>query len=222
MASEESLWNNLSSDDEESNWTNPSKSLASEESNWDSIGNENKVNAKDPLKYSFEPSDKSEPYLQSTSAAEKKYGLPENLLNQLINTESEFNPDALNPSGATGIAQIVPKWHPKVDATDSEASIDYAASLLKKHHDKFGDWDSALAAYNAGPNRVSKGMDKLPEETKNYLAKINAFRVKEAEKAKVGEVPVIEDLETPKFEEAGKGTIQGKLMTEQLAPSVQE
>jgi len=222
MASEESLWNNLSSDDEESNWTNPSKSLASEESNWDSIGNENKVNAKDPLKYSFEPSDKSEPYLQSTSAAEKKYGLPENLLNQLINTESEFNPDALNPSGATGIAQIVPKWHPKVDATDPNASIDYAASLLKKHHDKFGDWDSALAAYNAGPNRVSKGMDKLPEETKNYLAKINAFRVKEAEKAKVGEVPVIEDLETPKFEEAGKGTIQGKLMTEQLAPSVQE
>ena len=152
----------------------------------------------DKVKYSFEPSDKSSPYMPSITAAEKKHGLPPNLLANLIQAESGFDPNAKSPAGAEGMLQIMRKFHPNVDPADPEASIKYAAGLLEKHHKRFGDWDSALAAYNAGPGRVNKGMDKLPLETRNYLEKINAFKVKPEQ------APIVEDLEsTDIFREPG-------------------
>jgi len=119
------------------------------------------------------------------SSAEKKHGLPEGLLATIGGVESSHNPSAVGkllPDGtrAIGIMQIIPKWHPGVNAMNPEQSIDYAGSYLRRLYDTFGSWDKAVAAYNwgEGPERMGKvhtdpnWKDKLPKETKDYLRKI--------------------------------------------------
>ena len=86
-----------------------------------------------------------------------------------IQKESSWRVDAVSASGAIGIAQIIPKWHPGVNAHAPFASLDYAAALMRRHLDTFdGRIDLALAAYNAGPNAVRKygGVPPFPEVTR--------------------------------------------------------
>jgi len=112
--------------------------------------------------------------------SEQKYNLPKNILARLLQTESGFNPKATNPSGAKGIAQIIPKWHPGVDPFNPKQAIPYSAKYLREMFIRFGSWEKALAAYNYGPGNVSKTLKKygsdwksnLPTETKNYIRKI--------------------------------------------------
>jgi hypothetical protein len=90
-----------------------------------------------------------------------------------IQQESGFDPEAFNAgSGATGIAQIVRRWHRDVDPTDPIASLDYAATWMVKLHAQYGTYQRALAAYNWGPGNLS-GWDgqraTLPDETCHYL-----------------------------------------------------
>lgn len=199
--------------------------------------------------YTFKPYKESQPYLGQVSEAEKKYGLPSNLLANVIHAESRFNPKAVSLKGATGIAQIMPGFHPDVDPTDPAASIDYSAKYLKQLHGQFGAWDKALAAYNTGPGNLEKfGMENLPKETQAYVEGIQAqatgggvdiFKAKSAldlldqldEPAEVRE-PVVEDLSlTPneqmslsraKLRGVGAGTIQGALLSETMNLSVDE
>lgn len=166
------------------------------------------------VSYTFEPSERSQPYIESISKAEQQYGLPKNMLARVIETESQFDPKARSKMGATGIAQIMPKYHPGVDPTDPMASIDYSAKYLKKLYDRFGDWDKALAAYNAGPSRVVKGMDTLRPETVDYLEKINKHRVTKAEP--VVEEPIVEPekVRTPSIFDIGMEGVLGKSVKE--------
>lgn len=127
----------------------------------------------------FTPPPTAAPYLDTIKAAEAQQGLPAGLLARVLYQESRFRPDVIhggpNSAGAVGIAQIVPKWHPGVDATDPYASIQYAAGYLKDLYNQFGSWTLALAAYNWGPGNVSKyGLSKAPTETRNYVAQISA------------------------------------------------
>ena len=128
--------------------------------------------------YKFTPSKRALPYMSLVRETEEEYGLPKNLLANVLHTESRFKPDARSNKGAIGIAQIVPKWHPDVkDPTDPVESIRYAGKYLAENYKRFGDWDKTLASYNWGPTAVAKhGMSKLPEETRNYLTKINKNR----------------------------------------------
>jgi len=124
-----------------------------------------------PQAFRFEPPPQAEPYLPHIKAAEQKYGLPENLLARVIAQESNFNPQAVSPKGARGIAQIMPDYHPDVDPDDPVQAIDYAAGYLRQNADRFGgDWDKAIAAYNAGPGNIEKGI--MPAETQDYLKRI--------------------------------------------------
>ena len=116
--------------------------------------------------------------------AAQRAGVPGDLFVRQIAQESDWNPAAHNAgSGATGIAQIVPKWHPDVDPRDPVASLWYAARLMAGHYARFGTWAKALAAYNWGPGNVG-GYTKpdgtivppwdgrretLPAETRHYL-----------------------------------------------------
>jgi soluble lytic murein transglycosylase-like protein len=120
-------------------------------------------------------------YVNAARAAEIRHGIPPNLWLRTLWQESRFNPEAFNAgSGATGIAQIVPRWHPGVDATDPFASIDYGAGYLAQLQRQFRSWALALKAYNWGPGNVQKflagGPDapREPEETRNYSAQILA------------------------------------------------
>lgn len=91
-----------------------------------------------------------------------------------IRQESQFNPQAYNAgSDASGIAQIVPRFHPGVDVWDPHASLDYAAKYDASLAASFGgDWAKAFAAYNWGPGNVKNWDGKraaLPAETRAYL-----------------------------------------------------
>lgn len=105
--------------------------------------------------------------------AAKRNGVPMLLFERQIGQESGFNPKAFNArSGATGIAQIIPRWHPGVDASDPYASLDYAAKWMADLRRIYGSWAKALAAYNWGPANVAKWDGKresLPAETRHYL-----------------------------------------------------
>lgn len=125
------------------------------------------------------------PYLADIAAAERLHDMPKNLLARLIFQESRYRQDiisgkVISHAGAVGIAQIVPRWHPDVNPLDAQASIYYAADYLAELKRRFGDWETALAAYNWGQGNVSKAraahgfgwLSKAPRETQNYVAEI--------------------------------------------------
>lgn len=117
------------------------------------------------------------PYLPTIYETEDREGIPHNLLARLIYQESRFRADIINggpnSAGAVGIAQIIPRWHPGVDARDPIASIKYAGHFLAQLRQQFGSWALALAAYNWGPGSLSKnGFAAAPLETRNYVAQI--------------------------------------------------
>lgn len=105
----------------------------------------------------------------------KQYGVPERLLSSLLHQESGFNPNAKSPVGALGIAQFMPGTAAGlgIDPLDPNQAIPAAAQYLKRSFDKFGSWELALAAYNAGGGAVGKygGIPPYPE-TQNYVRNI--------------------------------------------------
>ena len=91
-------------------------------------------------------------YIEEARRAAIRHGIPEHTFIAQINQESGFNPKAGSYAGAQGIAQIVPKHHPAMRGKtyDPLASLDYAAALMRRHLNKYGDMRLALAAYNGG------------------------------------------------------------------------
>ena len=123
-------------------------------------------------------------------------GLPTSLIG-VAAVESGFNPAALSPKGAAGLWQFMPgtarQYGLVVNANQDDRfdvlkSTAAAAQYLHALHDQFGDWPLALAAYNAGPNRVVHGIDRinarnfwalsrdfaLPDETRDYVPRVLA------------------------------------------------
>lgn len=96
------------------------------------------------------------------------------LFERQIDQESGFNPRAVSPAGAEGIAQIVRRWHPSVDPMDPEAALRYAARWMRELLDRYGDrYGLALAAYNAGPGAVDRYGGIPPfAETRQYVRAI--------------------------------------------------
>lgn len=122
----------------------------------------------------WQPPAKAAPYLAAFSDAERIHRLPRNLLARMAQQESNFNPDARGASGEVGMMQIIPKWHPGVDAANPYTAIDYAGRLMRRHYDRFGSWEKALAAYNWGPTALSSyGYAAAPASTKRYIAAIS-------------------------------------------------
>jgi Transglycosylase SLT domain len=124
------------------------------------------------------PPDNAGPYIARLHAAERRYGIPENLLVRVAYQESRFRDDIITGktvsyAGAVGIMQIVPRWHPEVDPLDVSAAIDYAGKYLKSLYNRFGSWRLALAAYNWGQGNLSnKGIENAPRETRDYINQI--------------------------------------------------
>jgi soluble lytic murein transglycosylase-like protein len=119
------------------------------------------------------------PYRKLIDRSEAEHKLPPGLLARLLWQESRYNPKASNPSGACGIAQIIPRWHPGVDVWNPQEAIPYAAAYLQNLYGQFKSWKLALAAYNWGPGNLAKfGITTAPDETREYyrsiLADVNA------------------------------------------------
>lgn len=114
-------------------------------------------------------------YQQIAIDAARTAGIDPNLFTRLIQQESGFNPSAVSPAGAQGIAQFMPGTAADlgIDPNDPEAALYASASLLREYLDRFGSYELALAAYNAGPGAVEQYRGVPPyAETQQYLASI--------------------------------------------------
>ncbi|KFI26470.1 lytic transglycosylase domain-containing protein [Paenirhodobacter enshiensis] len=111
-------------------------------------------------------------YLRSAKAAAARHNVPEDLFLRLVQAESGWNPVAISPKGARGLAQLMPETAALlgVNPMDPEENLEGGARYLRMMYDRFGNWRLALAAYNAGPGAVDQHGDIPPfAETRNYV-----------------------------------------------------
>jgi hypothetical protein len=118
-----------------------------------------------------------ERYPELINAAAKKYGLDPQLLAAVAAAESNFDPRAVSRKNAQGVMQLLPETSARLavrNPFDPAQNIDAGARYLKELLDRFrGNVKLALAAYNAGPERVEQYGGIPPyRETQNYVAKI--------------------------------------------------
>jgi soluble lytic murein transglycosylase-like protein len=103
--------------------------------------------------------------------------LPAPLLREVIRQESAFQPCAVSSKGAQGLMQLMPETAAGfgvLDAFNPEENIAAGAKFLARLLDRYkGDKKLALAAYNAGADRVTqyRGVPPFPE-TENYVKQI--------------------------------------------------
>ncbi|MDE5629926.1 MAG: lytic transglycosylase domain-containing protein [Muribaculaceae bacterium] len=133
-------------------------------------------------------------YFPEMAAILEANGVPKDLL-YLACVESSLNPRAYSPAKAAGFWQFIPsaakeyglEVNDEVDERyNLEKSTAAAARYLKKSYNRFGDWPSAMAAYNGGNARITKELDAqgvntsldlyLTEETTRYPIRIMAMK----------------------------------------------
>lgn len=109
--------------------------------------------------------------------ASGKYQLDPDLVNSVIKAESNFKVHAVSPKGALGLMQLMPGTASQLgvpNAFDAEANVDGGTRYLRELLEKYNfDLVKALAAYNAGPQRVEQFGGVPPYyETRAYVARI--------------------------------------------------
>lgn len=141
---------------------------------------------------------RAEPYLHFIVEETERRGMPLEIA-LLPAIESGFRPDARSPHQAMGLWQFIPStakamglkrnwWYEgRCDITAStRAALDYLKSLAEQFD---GDWELALAAYNAGPGTVQRAIHSnqkkglatdfwslpLPDETRQYVPRLLAI-----------------------------------------------
>ena len=114
-------------------------------------------------------------YKAVAEAAARKFGIPVDLYNRLVQQESNWKPTAISKAGAIGLAQLMPITAKMlgVDPHNPTQNLEGGARYLRQQYNKFNSWRLAIAAYNAGPDAVKKYGGVPPyEETLNYVRKI--------------------------------------------------
>lgn len=114
-------------------------------------------------------------YLSVAQDMARRHQIPPELFVRLVQQESGWNPGAVSPKGAMGLAQLMPETARRlgVDPMDPHENLEGGARYLRQQFKKFGSWRLALAAYNAGPGAVEKYGDVPPyQETQNYVRAI--------------------------------------------------
>ena len=149
---------------------------------------------------SFAPDDTPEPNVEEQRAAAPdvhslvlhagmKHGIDPEFIASVVHAESGFHVKAVSPKGAQGLMQLMPKTAQELgvkDSFDPEANVDAGTRYLRALLDQYnGNVPKALAAYNAGANRVAQYNGVPPyRETRAYVRSIIADynRKKAAEK----------------------------------------
>jgi soluble lytic murein transglycosylase-like protein len=109
-----------------------------------------------------------------------KYGVNPCLVKAVIHAESGYNPNAVSSKGASGLMQLMPGTAKSLKVADRfnpkdnvEGGVKYLRFLL----DTFkGDVSLAVAAYNAGLNKVAKYGGIPPyNETRTYVNRVLSY-----------------------------------------------
>ena len=120
------------------------------------------------------------PYWPDLKKFSSQNALDPYLVASLIRQESEFNPGAVSRANALGLMQLLPKVGSAVAKQEKlrhfssdqlftpEVNLQLGTRYFREMVDKFGAFEYALAAYNAGTNRVDdwlgQGKYRDPQE----------------------------------------------------------
>jgi soluble lytic murein transglycosylase-like protein len=107
--------------------------------------------------------------------AAERFRIPEPLIKAIIKQESGFDREAVSHKGAMGLMQLMPGTADALgvgDPFDVEENVLGGTRYLRELINVYGgDLNKALAAYNAGPDRVKNGVPDIPE-TKDYVESV--------------------------------------------------
>jgi hypothetical protein len=125
-----------------------------------------------------EPLSDNTPYHAIIRAAAERYGVDADLIHCVIAVESNFNPQAISRMNARGLMQLLPSTAKRMGVKnifDPKENVDggtrYLRDMLARYQN---DVALALAAYNAGPESVTKYGNRVPpyRETQLYVQTI--------------------------------------------------
>jgi hypothetical protein len=106
----------------------------------------------------------------------RDFGVNEDIFLRLVQKESGWNPQAKSGAGAMGLVQLMPGTAQGLGVSnpyDPVQSLTGGARYLSQQLKRFGSYDKALAAYNAGPGNVERYGGIPPfKETQNYVKTI--------------------------------------------------
>jgi soluble lytic murein transglycosylase-like protein len=128
---------------------------------------------------------------QVVNSASAAYHLDPDLVNSVIHAESGFNSRAVSPKGARGLMQLMPGTANQLgvnDAFDPQANVTGGSRYLRELLERYNfDLVKALAAYNAGPQRVEQYRGVPPfRETRAYVARIvHEYNLKKTAQEKI-------------------------------------
>ena len=132
---------------------------------------------------------------QVVSAASARYRLDPDFVNSVIKAESGFKIRAVSPKGAQGLMQLMPGTASQLgvrNAFDPQANVEGGTKYLRELLERYNfDLVKALAAYNAGPQRVEQFGGVPPYyETRAYVARVvKDFNKKKLAQGKVAVPP---------------------------------
>ena len=138
-----------------------------------------------------------EQYSATVEKYANEYGVPEYVVYAVMKTESDFNSSAVSGAGAVGLMQIMPdtfNWLTESKLCeyldrgmmyDPYTNIRYGVYYLSYLFGRYRNWNTVIAAYNAGPGNVdgwlSSGeyssdgvtLKKIPfKETRAYVKRV--------------------------------------------------
>lgn len=116
-------------------------------------------------------------YGKLVADAANKHGIDPSILAGLIETESNWNPNAISRSGAKGLTQFMDRTAAEfgVNVFDPASAIDGGAKYLRYLIDYFkGDVRLAIFAYNGGMGNIQRYGGPIPGSTENqeYYGKV--------------------------------------------------
>ena len=111
----------------------------------------------------------TEAFNEIIKEASQRFKIPEQLISAVIKQESDFNQTAVSPKGAMGLMQLMPDTASLLGVADpfnAEENIFGGTRYLRELINMYGgNLNKALAAYNAGPQRVGEDVPDIPETT---------------------------------------------------------